>query len=186
VTTRQEKAAQTRRDLLDAARVVFERKGYLNATITDITTEAGKAAGSFYNHFDGKEALLLALADDIGDDADALVTTSPDDLRNLGPHLAVFWQLQSRHRTVMSALRDAALVDPEFAQRMHDFGIEQMKPWAELLTTLSADGAHLPASPDVSAQLLAAVATAFVGLWDGDDDAGIAALTRFVERGLLG
>ncbi|MDH6286796.1 MULTISPECIES: TetR/AcrR family transcriptional regulator [Rhodococcus] len=147
---------------------------------------AGKAAGSFYNHFDGKEALLLALADDIGDDADALVTTSPDDLRNLGPHLAVFWQLQSRHRTVMSALRDAALVDPEFAQRMHDFGIEQMKPWAELLTTLSADGAHLPASPDVSAQLLAAVATVFVGLWDGDDDAGIAALTRFVERGLLG
>ena len=77
MTTRQEKAAQTRRDLLDAARVVFERKGYLNATITDITTEAGKAAGSFYNHFDGKEALLLALADDIGDDADALITTSP-------------------------------------------------------------------------------------------------------------
>jgi hypothetical protein len=30
------------------------------------------------------------------------------------------------------------------------------------------------------------VATAFVDLWDGDDDAGIAALTRFVERGLLG
>ncbi|QQZ17777.1 hypothetical protein GO592_04750 [Rhodococcus sp. 21391] len=61
-----------------------------------------------------------------------------------------------------------------------------MKPWAELLTALAADGAHLPASPDVSAQLIAAVATAFVGLRDGGDDEGIAALTRFVERGLLG
>ncbi|ELB86248.1 hypothetical protein Rwratislav_45860 [Rhodococcus wratislaviensis IFP 2016] len=29
------------------------------------------------------------------------------------------------------------------------------------------------------------MATAFVGLRDGDDE-GIAALTRFVERGLLG
>nr|WP_271209917.1 TetR/AcrR family transcriptional regulator [Rhodococcus wratislaviensis]GLK34746.1 hypothetical protein GCM10017611_15950 [Rhodococcus wratislaviensis] len=86
MTTRQEKAAQTRRDLLDAAQVVFERKGYLNATITDITTEAGKAAGSFYNHFDGKEALLLALAGDIGDDADALIATSPG--RSAGPRPA--------------------------------------------------------------------------------------------------
>ncbi|WP_260850745.1 hypothetical protein [Rhodococcus sp. WB9] len=85
----------------------------------------------------------------------------------------------------MAALRDAALVDPAFAQRMHHFGIEQMKPWAELLTALTTDGAHLPASPDVSAQLIAAVATAFVGLWDGGDAEGIAALTRFVERGLL-
>ncbi|WP_338390819.1 TetR/AcrR family transcriptional regulator [Rhodococcus opacus] len=154
MTTRQEKAAQTRRDLLAAAQVVFERKGYLNATITDITTPrpARPRARSTTISTARKRCSSRSRATS----ATTRMHSSPrprDDLRDLGPHLAVFWQLQSRHRTVMAALRDAALVDPAFAQRMHDFGIEQMKPWAELLTALAE---------------------------------GIAALTRFVERGLLG
>ena len=50
--TRRARAAETEVALKEAAKRVFGRVGYLRAKITDITAEAGRAAGSFYSHFD--------------------------------------------------------------------------------------------------------------------------------------
>ncbi|APE35418.1 hypothetical protein BOX37_17335 [Nocardia mangyaensis] len=48
----------------------------LNTEIVDITGEAGRAAGSFYNDFESKEEVLAALAVDIGADADEIAGAS--------------------------------------------------------------------------------------------------------------
>ncbi|NLU84210.1 TetR/AcrR family transcriptional regulator [Rhodococcus sp. HNM0569] len=186
MSSRQEKAARTRADLLEAATVVFAHKGYLNTTINDITDEAGRAAGSFYNHFDSKESLLLALAEEIGEDADVLITEATGDLADIEPHLEVFWQLQSRHRAVIAALREAALVNPDFAAGMRDYWAEQLEPWVELFAAARDNGAQLPGTPEFTAQLVADLATAFVAGWEGADRDGLAALTTFVERALGG
>ncbi len=55
----------TRRDLVEAARAVFERDGYLDARITDIATEAGVAHGTFYAHFRSKPEVFLAVMADL-------------------------------------------------------------------------------------------------------------------------
>ncbi|MBV9951389.1 MAG: TetR/AcrR family transcriptional regulator [Acidimicrobiia bacterium] len=52
---RQERADTTRRQLLDAARDVFEEKGYRATTIRAITSRASTAQGTFYLHFENKE-----------------------------------------------------------------------------------------------------------------------------------
>jgi AcrR family transcriptional regulator len=52
---------RTRAALVAAARVVFERDGYLNARLTDITAEANCATGSFYTYFDSKEEIFAAV-----------------------------------------------------------------------------------------------------------------------------
>lgn len=62
--SRKARAAQTEGSLKEAARRVFARSGYLDAKITDITTEAGRSVGSFYRHFAGKEEVLQALLAD--------------------------------------------------------------------------------------------------------------------------
>jgi AcrR family transcriptional regulator len=54
-TLRQERADTTRRQLLDAARDVFEEKGYRATTIRAITSRASTAQGTFYLHFENKE-----------------------------------------------------------------------------------------------------------------------------------
>ena len=44
---------------------MFERDGFVDAKITSITQAAGVAAGSFYTHFDSKDAIFQALIDGI-------------------------------------------------------------------------------------------------------------------------
>ena len=52
---------QTRRSLLDAARALFARQGVENTRINEITDEADVGFGSFYNHFDSKDAIVEAV-----------------------------------------------------------------------------------------------------------------------------
>ena len=58
-----ERGVRRRNELIDAARVVFERSGYLDARLTDITTHAGCATGSFYTYFNNKEEIFAAVLD---------------------------------------------------------------------------------------------------------------------------
>ena len=52
-----------RSQLLAAARAVFAKKGYDEATISEIVSRAGVAQGTFYLYFPGKEALAGAFAE---------------------------------------------------------------------------------------------------------------------------
>jgi|1185.fasta_scaffold19182_3 AcrR family transcriptional regulator len=54
-------------ELLDAARRVFERQGYLDARVADIAEEAGVSQGTFYTYFDSKEAIFRAVATELRD-----------------------------------------------------------------------------------------------------------------------
>lgn len=51
----------TRARLLEAARRVFERDGFLDAKITDIAAEANVATGTIYTYFSGKSEILAAV-----------------------------------------------------------------------------------------------------------------------------
>ena len=50
-----------RADILDAALLVFTRRGFHRATIEEIRTVSGASTGSIYHHFGGKEQLAAAL-----------------------------------------------------------------------------------------------------------------------------
>ena len=59
--TRPERKAATRRELLDAARTVFLRRGFHGASLDEIAEEAGYTKGAVYSNFAGKDDLYLAL-----------------------------------------------------------------------------------------------------------------------------
>jgi len=56
-----EQAEKTKRDLLDAALVVFCKKGFNTARLEDISNEAGVTRGAFYWHFKNKTDLFAEL-----------------------------------------------------------------------------------------------------------------------------
>ena len=59
-----DRALATRRALLEAARTVFARSGFAEASIAEVVAGAGASVGSLYHHFGGKADLYLALFED--------------------------------------------------------------------------------------------------------------------------
>jgi len=57
--------AGVRKQILDAAHAVFERKGVAEASISDVASEAGLAVGSIYVHFRSKEDMLKKLIEQV-------------------------------------------------------------------------------------------------------------------------
>lgn len=55
-----------RRRLVGAGLALFGTKGYGPTTIVEVCREAAVAPGKFYEEFDGKEAVLVAVAEEIG------------------------------------------------------------------------------------------------------------------------
>lgn len=185
---RKEKAAETETALMEAAKRLFATRGYLNTKITDITAEAGRAAGSFYNHFSGKEELLEALLADLAEAGDATASTeghNPDfsDPAAIRFHVAGYWTFYRENAATMLALRQASLVNEEFARKLNQFTREQLSDIAGHLAYVR----NLPAKPEASLTLLAATIDNFAQLRpELSDEEAIEALTRFIYRGLNG
>jgi AcrR family transcriptional regulator len=59
------KGRRTRERLLKAARVVFERDGFLDARVADIANEAGVAHGTFYTYFESKPEIFRTVVADV-------------------------------------------------------------------------------------------------------------------------
>jgi AcrR family transcriptional regulator len=57
---RQQQKEQTRALILEAARDLFESKGFAGTTMRAVAARAGVALGTIFTHFDDKGALLLA------------------------------------------------------------------------------------------------------------------------------
>src|SRR3954467_14372155 len=69
---REERKAQNRAKLLEAARKVFAEKGYGEATARDIVRETDLATGTFYNYFEDKQDVFMALLEEMGDKGRAI------------------------------------------------------------------------------------------------------------------
>lgn len=195
-TSRRERAEETEQALKAAARRVFAERGYLNTKITDITAAAGRSAGSFYNHFSGKEELLRALLDDLGaagDERAGREEHNPDfsDPTAVRFHIAGFWDFARHHAPVLRAMDQAALVNEEFGRELGQFGAAQRADIADHLDGLAAKGMTLPGTVDTSLAmmflLVQAVSTAVEdGALELADAEAVESLTRFVYRGLTG
>lgn len=60
----QERRARRRAQLLTVASEVFGRRGYRSTSVNDVIEAAGVARGTFYQYFDGLDAVFHTLIDD--------------------------------------------------------------------------------------------------------------------------
>ncbi|QUS38647.1 TetR/AcrR family transcriptional regulator [Tardiphaga alba] len=65
--TRAEKVARNRKALLEAGAEVVGEVGYEEATIAEISKRAGLAHGTFYKHFESRQAMFDELLPTLGD-----------------------------------------------------------------------------------------------------------------------
>ncbi|MGO9973712.1 MAG: TetR/AcrR family transcriptional regulator [Solirubrobacteraceae bacterium] len=199
--SRKAKAAQTEQALKDAARRVLARGSYLDTTISDITTEAGRSVGSFYRHFASKEELLQALLVDWLTSAGEQLSAGDagDDLSEeaaLRARVAVYWHTYREHVPEIRALDQAALVNPRFAEQLTQLRDAQLQTMREHLERLRDAGFDLPGEPAILATAFNALLEGFCRVWlaQGNppggrtlsDEEAINTLTGMLRHGLLG
>jgi AcrR family transcriptional regulator len=90
--TQDERKAETRQRLLEAATALIAERGVAGTSIDALAEAADRTSGAVYAHFGGKDGVLVALLDELKDAvADAIVAeSSPGD--DDDQHLAVLWR----------------------------------------------------------------------------------------------
>jgi AcrR family transcriptional regulator len=150
---RKVRAAETEAALKEAARRQFAERGYLNTKITDITAAAGRATGSFYEHFASKEDLLQILLADMHAQAGGQFDSGeqpPHDLTDPGQlrqHLAVAWNVMRDNSSVMTALFEAAMAAGPASGALWGRLTEDTRMLREHLEYLQDRGHQLPGDP---------------------------------------
>lgn len=141
VTTR---GAKTRASLVDAARFVFERDGYLDSRLTDITAQAECSTGSFYTYFASKEEIFAAVLDvakedmmhpgmdrvDVADDPRALIEASNRS----------YFEAYARNAKLMGLLEQVASIDPQFREVRRQRGAQFIERNARSIANLQDQG----------------------------------------------
>ena len=114
------RGARTRAALIAAARKVFERDGYLDAKLTDITKTAHCATGSFYTYFTNKAEIFAAVLEQAQQDMMHPGMGRVDDTDHPYPVLEAsnraYLEAYRRNAKLMGLLEQVAQVDPEFRE----------------------------------------------------------------------
>ncbi|MFW0783681.1 TetR/AcrR family transcriptional regulator [Gordonia sp. CPCC 206044] len=113
---------RTRAALVGAARTVFERDGFADSRLTDITAEANCATGSFYTYFDSKEDILDAVLAEAQEDmlhpgGPHVEPTSPDDpTAVIEAANRAYFEAYRRNAGLMLVREQVAGISPDFRE----------------------------------------------------------------------
>jgi AcrR family transcriptional regulator len=177
--------------LLEAARRVFERKGFIDTTVRDITVEAQVAHGTFYTYFDTKEAVFKAVCYAVVDDMLASLAApvaSRDMQGRVRDSLQRYIAGYRPHAAIIGLMEQVGTFSPEMRQLRLDVrkafvlrtqrGIESTK--ARRLTDPDLDAEY-------TAELLGAMLEYICYMWFSldypfDEERLIAALSAVWEK----
>jgi AcrR family transcriptional regulator len=142
-------AAETRREILRAARQLFAAHGYAGTSLQQIAEESGVAVQTIYSSVGSKAALVLALNDLIDEEAgvaqlDVGIFGETDPPRMIAKGIHLTRQLNERCGDLIQVLLSAAPAEPDVAaavadgMRRHESGISAMTQRLEALGALRA------------------------------------------------
>lgn len=189
---RTRKSERTRRRILTAAKHLFDRRGYRDTTVDDITRRAEIAHGTFYLHFAGKRELLRELVEQTLREFDRIATREPNSAQDIADLVRQSLETYQRNRLLMRLLREASASDAYFREHYDEVFVGILVE--HLRETIVRIQQGLPAgSPRIDAR---AAARAIMGMIEsfaygmyvgGEDysiDVAVATLSQFCTKAL--
>jgi AcrR family transcriptional regulator len=136
--------------LVEAALDSFQEHGYVGTSIEHLCARAGVSTRSFYEHFESREQLLIALHDDLnaralGAVGRAVAAADADDIRAraYAGVRAYFEVMTTDPRWARIAVVDSVGVSPD-AERHRELAIGRFADLIELETTRLAEAGVIP------------------------------------------
>jgi AcrR family transcriptional regulator len=111
---RERKSDRTRRRVLSAAKHLFDRRGYRDTTVDDITRRAEIAHGTFYLYFRGKSEILRELSTVALAEFDSIATRRFQTPEEVSMLIRETLEVYERNRMMMRLLREASATDAYF------------------------------------------------------------------------
>jgi AcrR family transcriptional regulator len=138
---REEKKAQSRRRILEAAREVFFRDGFMAANLDDVARGAGVAKGTLYRYFDSKAELYVAVLAHNGEifeqklreRAEAPGASPPELIRAMGRFYFDHWMSNREYFQIFWAIEN----QPVIGQLPQGVIEEVTKLWEKCLRILA-------------------------------------------------
>ena len=166
---RSRKGAETRARLIDAAKDVFERRGFLEARVSDIAEQAKLSHGSFYHYFESKEQVFREVAE--AQEAN-LTAPSDDDHDGLGELDRLYranLRYLERYRAngrIMGVIEEVSRYDPEVGAarmaRQKHFADRAERSIRRLQGAGHADG---DVDPEIAALALGSMVARSAEMW---------------------
>ncbi|CAO5188472.1 TetR family transcriptional regulator [Frankia sp. AiPs1] len=184
-TGRTRRGRQTRGQLLDAARTVFERDGFLHARVADICDLASLSHGSFYTYFHSKEEIFREVVDSVELD---LLTPEPapagtDAIARIRAANRHYLQTYAANAKIMRVIQQVATFDPDVRrirlQRHEEFAHAIERRTRSLQRH---DNADRQVDPAYAAQALGGMVAYFAELLFGTDNGSEFDLDIAVEQ----
>lgn len=158
------RGARTRAALVAAARTVFERDGYLNARLTDITAEAQCSTGSFYTYFDNKEEVFAAVLEEVQEEMlhphVREIAGDEDPIAVIEAANRLYLEAYERNAKLMRLLDEVATIDDDVREFRRRRGALFAERNARSIRDLQARGL---ADPDLDPDLTARALSGMVG-----------------------
>jgi AcrR family transcriptional regulator len=195
-TPRSRKGVQTRARLVEAAKQVFEERGFLEARISDIAERAGLSHGAFYHYFDSKEQIFRevakALDERLSEPMDSVIfapgsTASPRDRIFLAIHRHL--EDYREEARIMGVIEQVARYDEHvFAVRAAGSTRHRQEIADSIRRMQRRRLADRTLDPEIAAAALGSMVERFAEMWlaqkqiDADlDDAADTLATLFVN-----
>ncbi|MHB8497730.1 MAG: TetR/AcrR family transcriptional regulator [Acidimicrobiales bacterium] len=190
------RSAATRRrrsqsKIIDAARALFEARGYDDTTIDAIAERAGVGPATIYEHYGTKDALTAAVfASELGDlDGPAAADAAVLDVREaVYRHLLRVAKAVHQHRALARALLSAVnrTEGPPTDERDPRLVVPLPRPLASILTTAASRGEiSAPTTPEDTAGSVTSLLLVRVKSRDETPEQSAEFVTSLVLDGLL-
>jgi AcrR family transcriptional regulator len=166
------KGARTRARLVEAAKKVFERDGFLDARIVDIAETADLAPGSFYHYFDSKEEIFREVAET----QEQRLTAPPEDERPRPHDESPIDRIRRANRLYLERYRDEAplmgVIEQvsRYDEHVNAARMSTMKHFVEraerAIRRMQREGhVDVRINPSMAADALGAMVARFAELW---------------------
>lgn len=138
-----DKGRRTRERLLKAAERVFERDGFLEARIVDITKAARVSYGSFYTYFDSKEEIFREVASGVIDEMYESIDAAAEGhgaLELIRSANEVFVGMYERRARMLALIEQVATFDQHFRDARLDLRRRLVKRVEHAIARMVASG----------------------------------------------
>jgi len=157
--------AEKRNAILDVTAHYITTKGYEQMTTQDILEALQISRGAFYHYFESKQALLMALVERIGEQAEQLVLPIVSDREmpaqdKLLRVFAVLNQHKQENLDLVYAFMRVWYADENalFRQKLYLARLKRLAPWlSQIIQEGVAEGAFTTAYPDQAARIIIAM-----------------------------